>query len=330
MMLGRKLVILLVVLVMVLPLCGWVVLRLPLQPLAAGLLDMPVGAGAGELAGKLRERHGMAMPAWTFRIYTRLNGSAARLKAGEYQVRDGESVASLLGRMVDGDVVSRRVVLVEGWTFRQVLAALHRSPRLEHRLRGMQEPEVRSLLGIQRPNLEGQFLPDTYAYVAGMSDLDILKLAHARMNELLRKRWAERAPGLPYVTPYEALIVASLVEKETGRAEDRDDIAAVFVRRLRLGMRLQTDPTVIYALGERFDGNLRRVDLALDHPYNTYVYAGLPPSPIALSGDAALTAALNPSASDALFFVARGDGSSEFSATLREHEAAVDRFQRGN
>jgi UPF0755 protein len=330
MMLRRNLVVSCVVLVLVLPVLGWAVAQLPRQPLEAGVLDVPVGTHAGELAAQLREGHGMRMPVWLFRLYTRLDGSAARLQAGEYQVGDGETVAGLLARMVAGDVVSRKVVLVEGWTFRQVLAALHRSPRLEHRLRGMDEPEVRALLGIRRPNLEGLFLPDTYAYVAGMSDVDILKRAHARMNALLEKRWAERAPGLPYVTPYEALIAASLVEKETGRAEDRDDIAAVFVRRLRLGMRLQTDPTVIYALGEAFDGNLRRVHLSLDHPYNTYVYAGLPPSPIALAGDASLRAALNPASTDALFFVARGDGSSVFSATLRDHEAAVDRYQRGN
>lgn len=327
MMLRRNLILVLVALALSAPVVLWT-LQLPGQSLTAGLLEVPVGTTAGELAQQLRESHGMAMPEWFFRAYTRLDGSAARLQAGEYQVRDGETVRQLLSRMVDGDVVHRRVVLLEGWTFRQVLAALHRSPRLEHRLRGMTEPEMRAALGIRRPNLEGLFLPDTYAYVAGMSDVDILKHAHARMNELLERRWAARAPGLPYVTPYEALIAASLVEKETGKAEDRDDIAAVFVRRLRLGMRLQTDPTVIYALGEAFDGNLRRADLSIDNPYNTYVHTGLPPTPIGLPGDAALQAALHPAPTEALYFVARGDGSSEFSATLREHEDAVDRFQR--
>ncbi len=316
-------------LVLLLPVVGWGYLQLPQARLAPGLLELPVGSSAAQLGKRLREEHGMTLPVWAFRWLARTNGSAARLQAGEYVLSDAETVGSLLQRVVAGDVVRRRVALIEGWSFREVQAALNRSIRLRHELKGMSQEQIRSRLGIQRPNLEGLFLADTYEYVAGMSDVDILKLAHRRMETALAEAWSKRAPGLPYVAPYEALIMASLIEKETGRADERDDIAAVFVRRLRLGMRLQTDPTVIYALGAQFDGNIRKADLALDSPYNTYVYTGLPPTPIALCGPSALHASLHPAPSNALYFVARGDGSSEFSSDLGAHERAVNRYQRG-
>ena len=202
-------------------------------------------------------------------------------------------------------------------------------PRLRAKLPNLSEAQIRERLGIRNPRLEGLFLPDTYAYVAGMSDLDVLALAYTRLLDVLHEEWEERVNGLPYASPYEALIVASLVEKETGRAQDRAAIAEVFAERLRLGMKLQTDPSVIYAMGPNFNGNLTRADLATDDPYNTYMYAGLPPSPIALAGRAALHATLHPLATGDLYFVARGDGSSEFSQTLAQHDRAVDRFQRG-
>ncbi len=317
-------------LVLMLPIVGWGCLQLPLAKLSPGSLELPVGSSAVQLGKLLRDEHGMTLPVWAFRWLARINDSAARLQAGEYALGDAETVGSLLQRIVAGDVVRRRVALIEGWTFREVQAALNRSDRLRHELKGLGQDQIRGRLGIARPSLEGLFLADTYEYVAGMSDVDILKLAHQRMEAVLSEAWSKRAPDLPYVAPYEALIMASLVEKETGRADERDDIAAVFVRRLRLGMRLQTDPTVIYALGEQFDGNIRKADLALDSPYNTYVYAGLPPTPIALCGADALHASLHPAQSDALYFVARGDGSSEFSNDLGAHERAVDRYQRGH
>ena len=316
-------------LVLGLPIAGWIALQLPKAKLAAGSLELPVGSSAVQLAGLLRDDHEMTLPVWAFRWLARMNGSAGRLQAGEYTLSKSETVGSLLQRVVAGDVVRRRVVLIEGWTFREVQAALNRSVRLRLDLAGMNQAQIRSKLGIKRPSLEGLFLADTYEYVAGMSDVDILKLAHQRMETVLAEAWAKRAPGLPYRAPYEALVMASLVEKETGRAEERAEIAAVFVRRLRLGMRLQTDPTVIYALGKHFDGNIRKADLSLDSPYNTYVYSGLPPTPIALCGIDALRASLHPAASEALYFVARGDGSSEFSNSLDAHERAVNRYQRG-
>ena len=281
-----------------------------------------------QLAEQLRARHKLVTPVWLLRWYTRAIGVAPRLQAGEYLVAEGETLGHLLDRVVRGDVVQRRVTLIEGSTFRQALTRLHQAPKLSQRLANLTDAEIKTRLGVTQTRLEGLFLPDTYVYVAGMTDADVLQRARDRLQAILREEWQGRLGGLPYANPYAALIVASLVEKETGQAADRGAIAAVFAERLRLGMKLQTDPSVIYALGARFDGNLTRADLAIDDPYNTYVHAGLPPSPIALVGRAALHATLHPRPSDDLFFVARGDGSSEFSSTLAAHEKAVARYQR--
>ena len=220
------------------------------------------------------------------------------------------------------------VAFIEGWTFRQMRERLDAHPDLRHDSRGLPEREIMRLIGATQESAEGQFFPDTYLFAKQGSDLDVLRRAYRSMQRQLEREWAGRASGLPYADPYQALIMASIVEKETGRDQDRPMVAAVFVNRLRQGMLLQTDPTVIYGLGDRFDGNLRKRDLLTDTPYNTYTRSGLPPTPIAMPGLAALQSALHPAASQAIYFVARGDGSSQFSRTLEEHNQAVNRYQK--
>ena len=224
-------------------------------------------------------------------------------------------------------MVQYSLTLVEGWSFRQVRAALVRQEKLEQRLADLDDKALMDRLGLAGVSPEGRFFPDTYRYVSGMSDQDLLKQASARLDQVLDEEWARRADGLPYRKPYDALIMASMVEKETGVAEERGQIAGVFVRRLRSGMRLQTDPTVIFGLGERYNGNLTRAHLQQPTPYNTYVIDGMPPTPIALAGREAIHAALNPVAGKSLYFVARGDGSHVFSETLEQHNRAVREYQ---
>ncbi|WP_284620403.1 endolytic transglycosylase MltG [Aquabacterium humicola] len=258
----------------------------------------------------------------------RWSGDARRIRAGSYQVGPGTTPRTLLAKMVQGDEAYERVRLIEGWTFRQFRTALAQAPHLKPATAAMDDAQLMAALG--RPGIapEGRFFPDTYTYSRGVSDLTVLKRALATMQQRLDAVWAERAPGLPLKTADEALVLASIVEKETGRGEDRARIAAVFVNRLRIGMPLQTDPTVIYGLGSGFDGNLRKRDLQADGPYNTYLRAGLPPTPIAMPGLASLRAAVQPEASKALYFVARGDGTSVFSDDLAAHNRAVNEYQR--
>lgn len=251
------------------------------------------------------------------------------LKAGSYAINREISPWLLLKKLSSGDVSQAEILLVEGWTFRQWRERLDAHPDLRHDTRGMTEAQILGHLGVEAASLEGLLFPDTYLFDKGSSDLELLARAHRTLQRRLVSEWSQRAVGLPYKTPYQALIMASLVEKETGRDADRTLVSAVFVNRLRRGMLLQTDPSVIYGLGERFDGNLRKRDLQTDTPYNTYTRPGLPPTPIAMPGIASLRAALHPAANDALYFVARGDGSSQFSRTLDEHNRAVDRYQRG-
>jgi UPF0755 protein len=222
------------------------------------------------------------------------------------------------------------VTIVEGWSFRQLRQALDQQTALDHRTQGLSETDIMRQLGAEPPaaSPEGWFFPETYYVSSGEADLRVLRRSYRLMREHLAREWEARDPGLPLTTPYEALILASIVEKETGRPEDRGMVAAVFINRLKLGMKLQTDPTVIYGLGENFDGNLRKRDLAADHPYNTYTRTGMPPTPIAMPGLASLRATLHPARTDALYFVAKGDGSSHFSRTLEEHERAVSRWQK--
>ena len=262
---------------------------------------------------------------WWFR----LSGDARQIRAGSYELATGVTPVSLLRMLVRGEESLRSITLVEGWNWRQVRQALARAEMLKPDSQAMDDAAVMSALGRPGVHPEGRFYPDTYTYAKGSSDLAVLRRALQAMDRKLDAAWAQRSPETPLKTPDEALILASIVEKETGKAADRALIAGVFTNRLRLGMMLQTDPTVIYGLGASFDGNLRKRDLRADTPWNTYTRVGLPPTPIAMPGSASLLAAVQPAQTRALYFVARGDGSSQFSVTLDEHNRAVNRYQRG-
>ena len=272
---------------------------------------------------------GIATDARLLYQWFRWSGQARQIRAGSYEIHQGATPRDLLNKMVRGDEVLEVVRLIEGWTFRQFRAALAKAPALKPSTAGMSEAQIMAALGAPGMPAEGRFFPDTYAYSRGVSDLTVLKRAHAAMTRRLESAWAGRADGLPLKSLDEALILASIVEKETGAAADRGLVAAGVINRLRIGMPLQTDPTVIYGLGEAFDGNLRRRDLQTDTPFNTYTRGGLPPTPIAMPGVASLQATLHPPTSRALYFVARGDGSSEFSEDLAAHNRAVNKYQRG-
>jgi UPF0755 protein len=302
------------------------VVAAPLPLTAPRLLDVAPGATLRSVLTELAEE-GLVSAPRVLEYLGRLTGRAARIQAGEYRLVPGLSGRGLIEMLAEGRVHRRSFVIVEGWRFSDVRRALAAAPRLRERATELDDAALMAELGRPGSSPEGRFFPDTYAYVAGDEDLDLLRRALARMDEVLAEEWRGRRGGLPFTTPDEALVLASLVEKETGVPEDRARIAGVFVRRLERGMRLQTDPAVIYGLGEDFDGNLRRSDLRAPHPWNTYVHRGLPPTPIAMPGRAALRAALHPAGGDDLYFVARGDGTSEFSATLEAHNAAVRRFQ---
>ena len=266
----------------------------------------------------------LALYAWF-----RLSGQDRMMRAGSYEIAPGTSPRRLLAMLVRGEESLRAITLVEGWNWRQVRQALARAESLRPDSQGLSDEALMARLGRTGVAPEGRFFPDTYSYAKNSSDLQVLARALKAMDRQLTKAWASRAPGLALKTPDEALVLASIVEKETGKGSDRPMISGVFHNRLRMGMRLQTDPTVIYGLGEAFDGNLRKVHLQTDTPWNTYTRAGLPPTPIAMPGKAALLAAVQPAQSPALYFVAKGDGSSHFSATLDEHNRAVNRYQRG-
>lgn len=263
-----------------------------------------------------------------FVILARVLGEAAHIKAGNYEVDPGLTPYALLRKITRGDYTLVAITFPEGWTFRQMRTALDDHPALKHETGGLRDAEILQRLSMKEPSLEGWFFPDTYHFSHGTSDLAILRRAYRLMQAQLAAHWENRAPDLPFATPYEWLILASIVEKETGRGEERPLVAAVFVNRLRRGMKLQTDPTVIYGMGAAFDGNLRKRDLLTDTPYNTYTREGLPPTPIAMPGLASLAATVNPARSDVLYFVARGDGSSHFSRTLVEHDRAVTKYQK--
>ncbi|HEX4896375.1 MAG TPA: endolytic transglycosylase MltG [Solimonas sp.] len=261
------------------------------------------------------------------RLQARLREQSSRIQSGEYQLLPGMTVEQAIALFASGKTITYELRIVEGWTFAQALAALRSHPQVDHQLPADAPQQAMQALGLPGVHPEGRFFPDTYRFRRGTSDLTLLRQAFQAMERVLAEEWSGRAPDLPYRTPDEALVMASIIEKETGAAFERPQIAGVFVRRLRLGMRLQTDPTVIYGLGDRFDGNLRLRDLRADTPYNTYTRGGLPPTPIALPGRAAIHAALHPDDGDAIFFVARGDGTHEFSATLAQHVSAVRRYQ---
>ena len=259
----------------------------------------------------------------------RVSGQSRQMRAGSYEMAPGTTPVRLLNMLVRGEESLRTVTIVEGWNWRQVRQALAKAENLKPDSRALADDALMAQLG--RPGVapEGRFYPDTYSYAKGSSDLAVLQRAMKAMDKHVQQAWALRQPDASLKTPEEALILASIVEKETGKAQDRAQISGVFNNRLRIGMRLQTDPTVIYGLGEAFDGNLRRVHLSTDTPWNTYTRAGLPPTPIAMPGKSALMAAVQPAKTPAIYFVAKGDGSSHFSATLDEHNRAVNRYQRG-
>jgi len=264
-----------------------------------------------------------------FYLLARVTHKGTHLQAGTYSLTQGTTPWQLLGKMERGDVVQIDLVIPEGWTFHQMRTAVAADPDLKQTVSTLSDSELMRAIGAPESDPEGLFCPDTYRFARGTTDLEIYKRAYRTLQRRLAAAWANRAPGLPLKSPYEALILASIVEKETARPEDRPLVAAVFMNRLERGMMLQTDPSVIYGMGDKFDGNLHKQDLLTDSPYNTYTHVGLPPTPIALPGAAALAATLNPPATDALYFVARGDGTSQFSETLEDHNRAVSRFQRG-
>ncbi len=274
------------------------------------------------------EKSGLVSDGWSFLILARLLGSAGEIKAGTYSVDARVTPHRLLDKIVSGDFAQSELRFIEGWTFRQIRGALGQHPAVKHESEELSDGQILDRLGLKEKSPEGLFFPDTYYFAPGTSDLVVLKQANLKMRTTLETLWEQRAEGLPFTTAYEALILASIVEKETGHADERDMVAAVLVNRLKRGMRLQTDPSVIYGLGPSFDGNLRRRDLLNDQSYNTYTRYGLPPTPIAMPGEASIRATLNPARSSVLYFVARGDGSHEFSSTLADHNRAVNKFQR--
>ena len=306
---------------------GWLSVRqLPMQNQPT-TFSVPPGASLRSAAQAVQAA-GIALPAWQLEVLGRVLGRSAKIKAGSYEVEQGLTALTLLDKLTRGDVTQAEIVLVEGKTFRQFRATLNEHPDLAHDSLKLSDTELLARLGAGEKHPEGLFFPDTYLFHKGSSDLDVLRRAYKAMQPRLAGAWERRDTTVPLKTPYELLILASIVEKETGLPADRPQVAAVFANRLRRGMLLQTDPTVIYGLGERFDGNLRKVDLQTDTPWNTYTRAGLPPTPIAMPGLASLQAAATPPPSDKLYFVARGDGSSVFSASLDQHSNAVNKYQR--
>ena len=300
----------------------------PLAGVAAPLtFEVAPGVALAGVARALAARGVLHYPRlWT--LIARRDGLAARIKAGEYAIQPGQTPAGLLDALVEGRVVLHPITLVEGWTFAQARAAIVANAAVTTTLAGVADAEVMARLGSPKLAAEGQLFPDTYLVPRGATDLEVMKLAHTRLGDRLATAWLKRRPDLPFAAPYQALTLASIIEKETGAVEERPRIAAVFINRLRRGMRLQTDPTVIYGLGAAYEGSIHRRDLTTDTPYNTYTRDGLPPTPIALPSAAALEAAVQPTDSTELYFVAtgRGDGRHEFSRTLEEHNAAVARY----
>ena len=290
------------------------------------MIEIPPGSSVRGIAADLAQKKLITSPLY-FEVLARTSGTASRLQAGEYRIDPGLRPEAFLQLLVSGKVVQHTLTVIEGWTFRQMLAAVQAHPVLVHTLRDASPDDIMAALDRKGEHPEGRFLPDTYHFPRGMNDVDFLNRAYAAMEQTLQREWSGRAPDLPLKTPFEALILASIVEKETGIADERPRIAGVFVRRLQQGMRLQTDPTVIYGLGERFDGDIRSSDLRADTPYNTYTRDGLPPTPIALPGQDAIRAVLHPAEGKELFFVSKGDGSHHFSATLEEHNRAVREYQ---
>ena len=306
---------------------GWVNRPFDLGTATVELAVQP-GTSPREVAASVKEA-GVPVDSGLLYWWFRLSGQSRKIKAGSYEITSGTTPRSLLNKLVQGDEALRSVTLVEGWTFRQFRAALKKAEYLKAQSQDLSDSTLMEQLGKPGTSPEGRFFPDTYTYTKDSSDMTVLRRAMVAMDNKLAAVWALRSPRSPLQTPDQALTLASIVEKETGRPSDRPLVAAVFNNRLRIGMRLQTDPTVIYGLGTSFDGNLRKVDLLRDTPWNTYTRVGLPPTPIAMPGSASLLATVQPADSNALYFVAKGNGGSHFSATLDEHNRAVNKYQRG-
>ena len=288
------------------------------------ILEVEPGAAFGVVSKRLGEQGILAHPDW-LRWYARFTGEASDIKAGEYKISPGSTPRNILTQLVIGNVVQYAFTIVEGWTFKDLMVALARDPYIKHTVTRQDWPKIAETLGISEAHPEGLFLPETYHFTKLSRDIDVLGQAYRLLQSVLNEEWQNRDPSLPLKDPYDALILGSIVEKETALAEERSRISGVFIRRLQKGMRLQTDPTVIYGLGDAFDGNLKSSHMKADTPYNTYRRAGLPPTPIALAGHAAIRAAVHPDPGTELYFVAspRLDGSHQFSTTKEEHDAAV-------
>jgi UPF0755 protein len=285
------------------------------------------GSGA-HAAGQQIAEAGVPIQPLLFNLLARFTGKSGKLKAGSYELKPGTTPLRLIDQLVRGEFAQESLTIIEGWTFRQMRQAVAAHKGLKHDTVGLSDSQLMEKLGSGYKQPEGLFFPDTYLFAKGSSELQIYRQAHAALLQHLDAAWAQRAQDLPYADKYQALTMASIVEKETGQKSERAMIAAVFVNRLKLGMMLQTDPTVIYGLGEKFDGNIRKKDLETDTPYNTYTRNGLPPTPIALPGLQSLGAALAPARTSALYFVARGNGTSHFSDNLTDHNRAVNQYQR--
>lgn len=298
----------------------------PLQLGEAQTLEVQPGDTPSGLFQRL-EREGVLSDSFWLRLHWRLKLSGHTLHSGEYQLRPEMTAADMIGLWQRGEVVQHTLTIVEGWNFRQVRAALKALPTVRQTVADLSDSEIMERLGQPNSHPEGRFFPDTYSFTRGVSDLELLKRAYTRLEAVLAEEWQQRSEGLPYQSPYEALIMASIIEKETGVPSERGEIAGVFVRRLKQGMLLQTDPTVIYGMGEDYRGRITRSDLRRPTPYNTYTISGLPPTPIAMVGREAIHAALHPADGKSLYFVARGDGSHEFSDSLSEHNRAVREYQ---
>lgn len=306
----------------------WAFSPITLEPADIEVVIKP-HSGTLSIAHQLEE-NGVAVQPELFFLWAKLLQLHAKRQpqAGTYALHNGISPHHILEKMIRADVVRVSIAIIEGWDFKKMRDVIDHNPRLTHNTLGMTTAQLLHTIGVENTHPEGLFFPDTYIVNAGTSDIDVFKKSYQAMQKHLDTAWQLRAPGLPYRNPYEALIIASIIEKETGQTKDRSKIAAVFVNRMRLGMRLQTDPTLIYAMGTNFDGNLRKKDLLTDTPYNTYTRAGLPPTPISLPSKESLLAAVNPANTNALYFVARGDGGSVFSSNLLDHSRAVTRFQK--
>ena len=292
-------------------------------------IEVMAGSSLSRVAIELAEAGYLPSPT-LFKLWARLKGAENSIQTGEYELHSGITPAQLLDKIVRGESVQYRITLLEGWTFQQALNALWSAGNIRSSLNNSSPADIAQQMSLDYENPEGLLYPDTYFYTKGTLDIELLRRANARLNTVLSEAWESRLGSLPFANSYEALTMASIIEKESARNSERGLIAGVFVGRLDLGMRLQSDPTIIYGMGDRYAGNITRADLLEETPYNTYRIDGIPPTPIALSGEASIVAALNPSASDFLYFVVRGDGSHQFSRSLEEHNAAVREYQLGS